>query len=296
MKILITGKNGFVGRSLYEYFSQKPEIQLEAVGHKELDLLNEKQVDAFFDGKSFDIVINAAVWNPADGDIQRDKETEADLRMFLNLVKHADKFGKMITFGSGAEYNKDYDIKSVSEDDKPPYLSGSHYGFVKHVIDLLIQNTENVYSLRIFGLYGKYEDYRCKFITGACAKAVLDLPISIRQNVYFDFLYIDDFCEMVYRFICLEKPKYHTYNIVSGKRVDLVELAETVKSISGKDIKIIVCHDGLAKEYTADNKRLISEIGNVKITPHKKAIEALYQYYYEHKNKLDITALLYQRG
>ncbi len=293
MEILIIGKNGFVGKSLCEYFSGKSEVRLDAVGHQELDLLDECQVDRFFAGKCYDVVINAAVWN-AVGNGRRLEEAEADIRMHLHLAKHTDKYGKLITFGSGAEYNKEYDIVTVTENDEPPCLPGSHYGFAKHVINLLLQNSSNIYSLRIFGLYGKHEDYRRKFITGACAKAVLELPISIRQNVYFDYLYIDDFCDMLWRFIRLERPKHKTYNIASGEKVDLVTLAGLVRKASGKDLDIIVCKEGLAKEYTADNGRLLAEIGNVAFTPHEMAIEALYQYYDGLRDELDLMALVYQ--
>ncbi len=296
MKILIIGKNGFVGKSLSEYFLHKSGIHLDAVSHQELDLLEEAQVDKFFENKYYDAVINAAVWSPLKNEeTLRNMETENDLRMYLNLSRHADKCGKLIYFGSGAEYNKEYDLKGVTEKDLPLFqLPKTSYGFAKYVINELVQSSDNIYNLRIFGLYGINEDYRYKFITGACAKAALDLPISIRQNVYFDYLYIDDFCEMVDRFIQLRQPKYHTYNITSGKKIDLLTLAEMIREISRKSIEIIVCRQGLGKEYTANNERLLEEIGNIEFTAYEDAIKVLYQYFEGHKNKIDITPLVYQ--
>jgi len=295
VKLLITGKSGFVGKSLSEYFSCKEEFELETLGHHELDLLDEEQVDLFFKDKFYDVIIHAAIWIPFKNNaVPEALETENNLRMYLNLAKHANKCRKLIYFGSGAEYNKQYDIKNVQEENTPVTLPITHYGFSKYVINQLIQGSKNIYNLRIFGLYGRNEDYRHQFITGACAKAVLNLPISIRQNVYFDYLYIDDFCEMVYRFIRLDVPKYHTYNITSGKRIDLLTLAETVREISRKDLQIIVCREGFANEYTANNERLLNEIGSIEFTPYKDAIEELYRFFDKQKNKLDITSLVYQ--
>ena len=50
---------------------------------------------------------------------------EKDLRMFLNLEKNKDKFGKMFYFGSGAEYDKTKPIVQVKETDIGKSISNS---------------------------------------------------------------------------------------------------------------------------------------------------------------------------
>ena len=44
MKILITGANGFVGKSLREYFSNNDQVKVIALGRKDLDLLDYENV------------------------------------------------------------------------------------------------------------------------------------------------------------------------------------------------------------------------------------------------------------
>lgn len=195
-------------------------------------------------------------------------------------------------FRSGAEYDKRFPICSVTEDDIGRSIPFNDYGLAKYIIGKNIDRSRNIYNLRIFGLYGKYENYGTTFISGACCKALKGLPISIRQNVYFDYLYIDDFCRIVKCFVDKES-KYHTYNVTSGTKVDLKSLAAFVKKVSGSDVPVIVCRDGLANEYTADNSRMRSELGDFRFTSAVDGINHLYDYYREIRNDIDLMKLLY---
>ncbi|SNU07158.1 GDP-L-fucose synthase [Lachnospiraceae bacterium] len=305
MKKLIIGRNGFVGKNLGEFFNDA-----HIIGSSELNLLSETAVMDFFKNEYFDIVINTAVYNPRNEKNKEGSSTEIelenDLRMFHNIARCHDLYGKMIYFGSGAEYDKRYPICSVTEEDLIDSKSGScsnllpesQYGLAKYIIGREIESgiygADNIYNLRIFGLFGKYENWKSTFISGACCKAMKGIPITIRQNVFFDYLYINDFCEMIHRFIQIEKPKYHTYNITSGRRVSLTELAEIVNRVSGKDVPVIICKDGLANEYTSSNQRLLSEIGDVDFTSFEDAIADLYGYYKSIEEDIDLYSLLYQ--
>ena len=67
MKILVIGKNGFAGKNLCGFYEGRSDIELTATGHKDLDLLNEEEVRAFFKNQYFDVVIDTAVYNPRVG-------------------------------------------------------------------------------------------------------------------------------------------------------------------------------------------------------------------------------------
>ena len=157
----------------------------------------------------------------------------------------------------------------------------------------IIRKSDNWYNLRLFGIFGKYEDWRVKFISNLCCKAILGLPLSIRQNLFFDYLWIDDFCRITDYFIHND-VKYRDYNVATGMRVSLVELAELVRDISGKQLPIYVAKEGLGKEYTADNKRLLSEISGLGYTSLRDSISELYDWYTNCKDTIDIYPLLYQ--
>lgn len=294
-KMLILGGNGFAGKNLCEYFGQFPlEYSVASPNSTELDLLDENKVTDYLRRGSFDVVINAAICNPRRSSyVQNSRELDCDLRMYYNLERCSDMYGKMLYFGSGAEYDKRFPIFSVTEKDIGRSIPVTDYGLAKYIIGKSIDQSRNIYNLRIFGLYGKYENYGTTFISGACCKALKGLPISIRQNVYFDYLYIDDFCKIV-QYFTDNTPEFHTYNVSSGTAVDLVTLAETVKSISGADVPIYVCREGLANEYTADNSLLKHEIGTFEFTSFHNGIQALYDYYQGIERSIDLMKLLYQ--
>lgn len=293
-KILILGGSGFIGRNLKEYFEKKKDLyKINDPTTGELDISNEKDVKKLLEKKYYDIIIHAAVYNPRKDLIKNtSKELEKNLRMFFNFEKNKKLFGKMLYFGSGAEFDKNEKITMINEGDGGNGIPTTNYGFYKYIINKTIQQGDNIYNLRLFGLFGKYENWRTTFISGACCKAIKNIPITIRQNVYFDYLYIKDFCKIVEWFINNE-PKHRDYNITSGKRIDLITLAEIVKKISGKQIQIFVRKEEFANEYTANNHRMLHEIGDFNFTSIEVSITDLYNWYKNHEENIDMYSLIY---
>lgn len=293
-QVLLIGGNGFVGKNLQEHFAKREDIKVYAPSSKEFNLLDENAVYETLSKIRFDVVINAAVHNRLRSSANLNKnEVEQDLRMYFNLEKYAHMCGRILYFGSGAEYDKSKDICSVKETDMPHGIPVTEYGLAKYVIGKSIEKSDNIYNFRIFGLFGKYENWKTTFISGACCKALKGLPITIRQNTVFDYLYIDDFCRAVEWFVD-HQPKYHTYNVTSGIRVDLLTIAKKILEISGVEVPIYVCNEGYGNEYTASNERLVNEFAEFEITKLDEALPKLLKYYEENLDKIDIYSLLYQ--
>ena len=68
MRILITGKNGQLGKSLHKLVSEKKyDNEFIFVGRKELDLSSESDINHYFDNHDkFDIIINCAAYTAVD--------------------------------------------------------------------------------------------------------------------------------------------------------------------------------------------------------------------------------------
>ncbi|MDO8673371.1 MAG: NAD(P)-dependent oxidoreductase [Dehalococcoidia bacterium] len=290
MKVLITGGGGFIGRNLKEQLGSG--FQVEAPSHLELDLLDEDAVQSYLSVGCFDAVMHTATEN-ATRNAKRDvtKVLHNNCRMFFNLARCCDKFGKMIYFGSGAEYDARYYRAKMDENYFDSHIPVDDYGFSKYIMAKHIDNCQNIFDLRLFGVFGKYEDWQIRFISNACCKAVWDLPITIRQNVVFDYLWVDDLVNITKWFICSE-PKHRHYNVCAGRTYDLRTLAEKVLAVSGKNLDVVIARAGLGKEYSGDNSLLLAEMGEYPFRDMDSCIRDLYGWYANKKQEIDPLELL----
>lgn len=290
MKILLTGGSGFIGRNVKEYL-QKNGYDIYAPSSSELNCLDEESVRMYLQTNYYDIVLHFAY----HFDTSAIGVLSYNLRIFENVAKYSSLYGKMIYIGSGAEYDKRFPIQMVSETDlQKRSVPIDIYGWLKYITNQQIVTSDNIYNLRIFGIFGKYENWRLRYISNLCCKSLKGLPLSVRQNCYFDYLWIDDFCQMLDKFIQIECPRYHVYNAVRGERIDLLSLAHIVNEVADEKREIIVCKEGYGNEYTANNDRVMQEIGGMTYTDMKLSVSQLYKWYKEHQDEIDIESLIYE--
>lgn len=226
-----------------------------------------------------------------DAKVFESQALDRNLRMFFNLERCKDKYGKMYYFGSGGEYDRENYIPNMSEEFFDTFIPNDAYGFSKYIMSKMVDNSSNIYDLRLFGVFGKYENWEHRFISNSICKVINNIPIRIRQNVNFDYLYIDDLCEIMKWFINNIPNKKH-YNVCTGVKVDLTTISEKIIKYSQKDLKIIVEKSDLNREYTGNNSRLIDEIGCYRFKSIDESIEELYKYYLSVKEKIDYRKLV----
>jgi UDP-glucose 4-epimerase len=288
VRILITGGSGFIGRNLAEQLAATHEVL--APCSAELDLLKAGEVREYLAAHSCDIVVHSATTRsnrrlPSPPDL-----LERNCRMFFNLARNVGRFGKMIHLGSGAEYGRTHLPAQVREDYFDTCVPADPYGFSKYICAKYIACSNQIVDLRLFGVFGKYEDYAVRFISNACCRAVKGLPIVIRQDVVFDYLYINDLARIVDWFISHE-PHYKAYNVCTGVGVALTQLARVIGETAGHDLEVIVKSTGLAPEYTADNSLLLSEIDGFAFAKMPDCIKELYTWYAGRERDVECASL-----
>jgi UDP-glucose 4-epimerase len=286
MRLLITGGSGFIGRNLAEQLASRYEVWTPSSA--ELDLLKEQAVRNYLDANRFDVIMHAATTRsnrrvPAPADL-----LDRNCRMFFNLARNQGRFGKMIHFGSGAEYDRVQLPPRVREDYFDTRVPRDPYGFSKYICAQHIERSEGIVNLRLFGVFGPYEDYTVRFISNACCRALKGLPIVLRQDVAFDYLYIDDLVRVTKWFI-ENNPRHKAYNVCTGRPVALTQLAEIVARISGRNPDVSVVKEGMGPEYSADNSRLLAEMGGYQFGDLEKSVKNLYGWYEQHE--IDVGSL-----
>ena len=185
----------------------------------------------------------------------------------------------MIFLGSGAEYDKSEDIKEVKESDFGKRIPQDDYGFYKFICSKYIEISDKVVNLRLFGVFGKYEDYETRVISNVICRILFDLPVEINQNAIFDFVYVGDLCRILEYFI-ENNTKERFYNLGGEKHFEIIDIANKIKN------------PGMNKEYTCDSSLLKNELKDFKFTEMDEAIRLLYDWYLENKQSIKTEALL----
>lgn len=278
MKILITGGNGFIARNIYKKLKNKYNIH--CLGKEELNLLDYKKVLSYIKSNNFDVIIHTATYDaiPKHSTNDPSKVLENHLKMFFNIIRCNNYFGKMIYFGSGAEYCRDYWKPKMKEDYFDMYVPKDQYGFAKYLMTKYTLLKNNIYNLRLFSVFGEDDDFKVRLISNICRNVSLNLPIVINKNKYYDFLYINDLVKIVEWFIN-NKPKHNVYNVCTGNVTSFKNIANKILKISGKNLSINIKDKKLGEEYSGDNSLLLKEINGFKFISIDDAIKNIYKYF-----------------
>ena len=216
--------------------------------------------------------------------------------MFFGLMRNSGHFGKLVFLSSGAVYDVTRPLERVPEAYLGTYVPSDEHGLSKYAIAQYLEQVHrhgapDIVELRLFGVFGKFEDYAIRFVSNAICKSLFDLPITLNQNRTFSYLYIDDLGPIVERFLTGGHAE-SAYNVVPDWTDDLIDLAERVKARSGRELPIVVREPGSGLPYCADSHRLRREVPELVFTPTDVAIDALYDWYAANRSGIDRSTLL----
>ena len=276
MNILITGTNGFIGRNLKEHFLTTNN-KLSTPKRDELNLLDGGSVENYIKKNNFDVVIHCCVTLTS---------IEQNLKMYFNLEKLSNSFGKLICIGSGAEFDKNNYIPKMNEDYFGKYIPSKEdiYGYSKYEIAKdILKKKRNIYNLRVFGIFGKYEDYRRRLVSNNICSLLLGKNIVLNKNGCFDYMYVNDFSKIVEMFIS-KNPKHSTYNTCTGEVIEFLTIAKIINEVDGRNKPVQVKQEGINPEYSGDNLRFVNEFGLMNLTSPKDSIKELYYWYKNDSN------------
>ena len=221
MRILITGGNGYIAKSIYNKLKDKHDITL--ITRNDFDLTNSRATNSFFDKKYFDVLIHTAIVGGSR--LKQDDEHVLDdnLIMYYNLLMNKGNYGKFISLGSGAEL----------------LMKDTPYGLSKHVIKESILNKSNFYNIRIFGVFDENE-LDTRFIKANIIRYIKKEPIQIHENKYMDFFYMQDLISVVQYYIGEREPSKEFDCVYEEGSPILTQLATMINELDEHKVKIVV--------------------------------------------------------
>ena len=262
MKILIAGSNGFVGKNFVNRLSTSTH-QVLPVSRSICDLSNPSSLSIVCEDFKPDLLIHSAV------SLQ---STENNLSMYYSL-ENASKFcGKCIMIGSGAEYSHQRYIPLMNESYFNPHIPPQNkdpYHISKFTISRIHENSDfhNIFNFRVFGLYGKHEDYTRRLISNNILTFLKTGKMFYNKNISFDYLYIDDLLDAILCFSSASKVRHRTYNVCAGKSYKFSSILEECIESLGGTASDIECKDNTPStyDYSGDCTRFENEF-NYKIS------------------------------
>lgn len=293
MKILVTGGRGFIGRNVVEHLAQTHQVL--APTHLDLDLTDDRAVDAWFRAHAVDAVVHSAVRPGHRAAIDPSRQLWVNLRMFFNIARNADRYERLVFLSSGAAYDTREALVRVAEQDLGISVPEDEHGLSKYVVarylDLLGPHAQpRAVELRLFGVFGPFEDYRIRFISNAICRAIFELPITLRQDRRFSYLFVDDLMPVV-DWALASEPEYVAYNVAPDWTDSLHGLGLAISRRSGRQVPVTVAIEGRDKEYTADNARIRNELPRLAFTPTEVAVDHLFRWYEDRRSEIDPASL-----
>jgi GDP-L-fucose synthase len=252
-KIYIAGHRGMVGSAIERRLRKDGFTNIITRTSKELDLRNQQQVNDFFAAEQPDYVFMSAakVGGILANNIYRAEFIYDNLMIELNVVHacHTAKVKKMLFLGSSCIYPKlapqplkeEYLLTGELEPTNEPYAIAKIAG-IKLCESYRRQYGDNFISVMPTNLYGPNDNYDPES-SHLFASFIRKFTLAKRNNLneieiwgdgtpMREFLHVDDMADACF-FLMENYDGEEIFNIGTGTDVTVLELAETMKEVSG---------------------------------------------------------------
>lgn len=245
MRIAVLGARGTVGGLLYNRLKDRYDVT--GITRDQVDLNNMDAVRNYFGQTPFDVVFNAAI-NP-DSRVTADvKVAQDNFNLFTNLYSVREMFGRVIHFGSGAEFDQTQPISNAHEEDLFNIMPGDPYGMSKNVTSRIALVTDNWYTLRLFGVF-----YPTELPRRLLPRILSNQPVTIADK-YFDYLYLEDLLPVAESYIN-DTPVHKDMNLVYPKKMLLSEFVKRFVAYHQLDGKNITYGEFSELSYTGNGDK-----------------------------------------
>ena len=242
MRILVTGQNGQLGKSIHKVVTIKKLLnEFFFVGRQELDLSSIDSIKGFFNQNTFDIVINCAAYTAVDN-----AEDEYELANIVNnlAVEQIAEIAKKQHFKL-IHISTDYVFDGESNE---PYTEKditnpiNAYGRSKLAGELAIKNSlpNNAMIIRTCGLYSEFSN---NFVDTILKLGKLKNELDVVFDQIVSPTYAGDLAEAILTIIKSKKfnmdnQRTQIYHYCSNNAVSWYDFANEVFKLSNISLKI----------------------------------------------------------
>ena len=251
MKILIIGSKGFIGSHCVDYFSQGHEVwgcdvilDYNTPNYISIDAVDSDFL-GIFEQRQYDVCINcsgaASVPFSLEKPFNDFKLNTLNVFKLLEAIrKHAPNC-KFITMSSAAIYGNPESLPIKENQAIKPV---SPYGYHKVMAENICEEYSRFWNiqtccLRIFSAYGPR--LKKQLFWDLYQKIVNDDTPTLwgtgRESR--DFIYISDIVRIIDLAISHSRFNGEVVNVANGRQIEIVEVAETVRKVSGTKKTII---------------------------------------------------------
>lgn len=274
MNILVTGSNGFIGRNLVKQLSNRYGYNITCLNRSVCNLLDQDSLKLFLikEDKVYDIVLHTAIEGGRRSIIDSNNIVYNNILMLYNLLTFQEYFNKIISFGSGAELDRRFDI-NINSKHKYPI---DPYGLSKKIINTICISEPKLFNLRIFNCFGIDEEPN-RMIRASILRYLHKQDIILHNNKKMDFFYIDDLVTLIHTYIETESMPKVT-DCCYNEKYTLLDIANIINYLDNYRVNIVIEKENSSSnslEYTGGSVYNNNFIGL------KNAIKIMYDKYKE---------------
>jgi len=274
MRVLVTGGSGFIGSHLVKALVEEgydvvvvdikvPNCSIEGVKFLKLDIRNYPALRKAI--KSVELIVHlAALIDAHESVIRPNLYHEINVNGTLNILRLCKdlKIRKLIFTSSAAVYGE---ARYLPIDEEHSLNPLTPYGATKVACEAYISAFHSSYGisaiiLRVFNAYGPkqlgtYAGVISNFIKRALSNKPLIIYGDGKQTR--DFVYVSDVVKAIIKAL-KSNVDFGVFNVGSGKPTSINELAELIKELTNRELKIVHENDriGDVRHSYANIKRI----------------------------------------
>lgn len=308
MNILLLGSFGFIGTNIIKYidnsrkdlsviaFDRFPEHldHLEFKSIKKVyagDFSDKYLLETVFKENQIDLVIHSLSASVPSSSQDNEFDIKYNILPTIGLLNQMVKYNvkKIVFISSGGAIYGDHNVDNQGHTEEEVLLPKSAYGISKLVIEKYlylygVQNGVESLVLRLSNPYGPYHYSQKQGIINIALERALDgnvFEIWGDGEGKKDYLFIEDFCNILFKLIESWEKQYMVVNVGSGILLSVNEIVNTIKSEVNpsfiwnyKKANILDVQD-----FRLNLQALYNIIGTYKFTPIKDGIIKTLEWY-----------------